>query len=65
MAITEIKDKSRKSEDFNYTTFTEKKLQIRITLSKGKFKNQEGNTYIINDLAMSVKVEKLGPPRLW
>lgn len=62
MAITEIKDKSRKSENLNNTTFTEKKLQIRITLSKGKFKNQEGNTYIINDLAMSVKVEKLGPP---
>lgn len=62
MAVTEIKDKSRKSENFNNTTFTEKKLQVRITLSKGKFKNQEGNTYIINDLAMSVKVEKLGPP---
>jgi len=43
-------------------SFFKRKLKIILTLQKGSFKNGEGNAYEISDLAMSVKVDKLGAP---
>lgn len=41
--------------------FSQKKLQIQLTLNKGTFKGG-GNSKIIKDLSMTASVEKLGAP---
>jgi hypothetical protein len=46
----------------SHTSFFKRKLKIILTLQKGSFKGGEGNAYSISDLAMSVRVDKLGPP---
>ena len=64
MALIEIKDFGRKAfslPSYN-TSFRERKLIIQLTLSKGEFKDGEGNSYRISDLAMTCKVDKVGPP---
>lgn len=42
------------------TSFIKRRLQVRLTLAKGSFGG--GNTVVIEDHAMRVSVEKLGPP---
>lgn len=44
------------------TSFRRRKIRVQITLSKGQFKNGEGNTIILNDFGVAVKIEKNGPP---
>lgn len=64
MTTLQIKDYSRKPEtarSYN-TSFKRRRLMIQLTLSKGEFKGGAGNTYQISDLAMSCKVDKVGPP---
>lgn len=42
------------------TSFIKRRLQVRLTLAKGSFNG--GNTVVIDNHAMRVSVEKLGPP---
>lgn len=42
------------------TSFIKRRLQVRLTLAKGSFGG--GNTVVIDNHAMRVSVEKLGPP---
>ena len=42
------------------TSFIKRRLQVRLTLAKGSFGS--GNTVVIDNHAMRVSVEKLGPP---
>lgn len=42
------------------TSFIQRRLQVRLTLAKGSFGS--GNTVVIDNHAMRVSVEKLGPP---
>lgn len=44
------------------TSFRRRKIRVQITLSKGQFKNGEGNTIILDDFGVAVKIEKNGPP---
>ena len=44
------------------TSFIKRKLKILLTLQKGQFKGGQGNAYEISDLAMSVRVDKVGAP---
>ena len=46
----------------NNTSFRRRKLRVQITLSKGQFRNGEGNTVIIEDLGMTARIDKSGPP---
>ena len=41
--------------------FSQKRMSVQLTLRQGEFKSG-GNSKIINDLAMTATVEKLGPP---
>ena len=44
----------------NNTSFRRRKLRVQITLSKGQFKNGEGNSIIIDDLGITARIEKAG-----
>lgn len=57
-----INDFNRKKEQTTNTTFIKRKLRVQITLSKGQFKNGQGNSVVIEDLGMTAKIEKAGPP---
>lgn len=46
----------------NNGSFRFRHLYCQITLSQGSFTGGSGNSIIVQDLAMSVHVEKLGPP---
>ena len=46
----------------NNTSFRRRKLRVQITLSKGQFKNGEGNSIIIDDLGITARIEKAGAP---
>ena len=64
MALIDIKDYSNtvKINPSYNTSFKERKLIIQLTLSKGEFKGGAGNSYRIQDLAMTAKIDKVGPP---
>ena len=59
----EIKDhtKQRQSNQ-RHTSFLKRKLRIDLVLQEGSFKGGRGNSFSIQDLAMSVKIEKTGAP---
>ena len=59
----EIKDhtKQRQSKQ-RHTSFLKRKLRIDLILQEGSFKGGQGNSFSIQDLAMSVKIEKTGAP---
>ena len=46
----------------NNTSFRRRKIRVQITLSKGQFRNGEGNTIILDDFGVVAKIEKAGPP---
>lgn len=46
----------------SHVCFKKRKLRVQVTLQKGEFKGGEGNSYVIEDLAMSARVEKMGAP---
>lgn len=65
MSTVEIKDFGGGSIDtagLLHTSFKKRKLRLQITLQKGEFKGGEGNSFVIEDLAISARVEKLGAP---
>lgn len=63
MSLTEIFNNSAVKQTFNNnTSFKRRKLRVQITLSKGQFKNGEGNSIIIDDLGITAKIDKAGPP---
>ena len=45
----------------NNTSFRRRKIRVQITLSKGQFKNGEGNTIILDDFGVVAKIDKAGP----
>lgn len=57
-----ISDFNRKPENTQNTSFIKRRMRVQITLSKGQFKNGQGNTVIIEDLGMTAKIDKSGPP---
>lgn len=59
----EIKDhtKQRQSNQ-RHTSFLKRKLRIDLILQEGSFKGGQSNSFSIQDLAMSVKIEKTGAP---
>ena len=59
-----IKDYYRKPDasELKNVSFVKRRLRVQITLSKGQFKNGEGNSIIIDDLGISAKIEKTGLP---
>ena len=46
----------------NNTSFRRRKIRVQITLSKGQFRNGEGNTIILDDFGVVAKIDKSGPP---
>ena len=63
MSMLEILNYGAKKPAFNgNTSFRRRRLRVQITLSKGQFKNGEGNSIVIEELGMVVKVDKAGPP---
>lgn len=57
-----ISNFNRKPEITQNTSFIKRRMRVQITLSKGQFKNGQGNTVIIEDLGMTAKIDKAGPP---
>ena len=57
----EIYDANKKVKANSNTSFRKRKLRFQITLSQGSFKGG-GNSIVIEDLGMTAKVEKSGPP---
>lgn len=60
--ISDLLNTDKKKNSQTRTSFLKRKLKILLTLQKGSFKGGEGNAYEISDLAMSVKVDKVGAP---
>ena len=60
--IKNLLNNDKKIDTQPRTSFLKRKLKILLTLQKGSFKGREGNAYEISDLAMSVRVEKMGAP---
>ena len=61
----EIKDHAKhRQSNQRHTSFLKRKLRIDLILQEGSFKGGKGNSFSIQDLAMSVKVEKTGAPTL-
>lgn len=46
----------------NNTSFRRRKIRVQITLSKGQFRNGEGNIIILDDFGVVAKIDKAGPP---
>ena len=60
--IKNLLNNDKKIDTQPRTSFLKRKLKLLLTLQKGSFKGREGNAYEISDLAMSVRVEKMGAP---
>ena len=59
----EIKDHAKQHQSKQrHTSFLKRKLRIDLILQEGSFKGGQGNSFSIQDLAMSVKIEKTGAP---
>lgn len=56
-----IFDAKRKIAQNSNTSFIKRRLRVQVTLAQGSFKGG-GNSIVIDDLGMVVKVEKSGPP---
>ena len=59
----EIRDHAKRRQgNQRHTSFLKRKLRIDLILQEGSFKGGQGNGFSIQDLAMSVKIEKTGAP---
>ena len=59
----QIKDHAKQHQsNQRHTSFLKRKLRIDLILQEGSFKGGRGNSFSIQDLAMSVKIEKTGAP---
>lgn len=58
--LYDAKAKAQKSN--GNTSFRRRKIRVQITLSKGRFKNKEGNSIVLDDFGVVVKIDKSGPP---
>ena len=51
---------ARATSPSNNTSFRRRKIRVQVTLSKGQFKNGEGNTIILDDFGVVAKIDKSG-----